>query len=295
MVSMYSPVVADPNGRVTVELAANHPGAGDAVYRVRRDELAALAAVWSPGEPVPRPQYSDVENHVWATVSEELGRRHRTHATRRYLDGAARLDLPTDGVPQLDEVSAGLGPLTGFAYQPVAGLAPLRQFYGDFADGVFWSTQYLRHPAAPLYTPEPDVIHEIIGHANQLADPELAALYRLVGAAVHRTREDEALRVLSRIFWFTVEFGVVVEAGDTKAFGAGLLSSVGELDAYRRATLLPPDPAAMARVDYDITRFQPVLFCYPSDAALIDSLSELLAGFDDDTAARLAAAHLSRP
>lgn len=283
----YSPVVADRSGRVSVELASDHPGAGDPAYRARRDTLAALAAGWSPGDPLPRPDYTEVERGVWATVSEELRRRHRDHATRRFLDGSARLDLPVDRVPQLTEVNARLGPLTGFAFRPVAGLAPLRRFYGDFADGVFWSTQYLRHPAAPLYTPEPDMIHEIIGHANQLADPEVAALYRLVGAAVLRTREEEALRVLSRIFWFTVEFGVVVEDGRPKAFGAGLLSSVGELDAYRGATMRPADAAAMARVDYDITRFQPVLFCYPSETALIDTLSELFSGFDDDAAARL--------
>ena len=289
MRSTYSPVVRNSSGGLTVALAADHPGAADPAYRARRDELAALAAAWSPGEPLPRPRYTDAEHGVWATVSAELAGRHRSHATRRFREGAGRLDLPVEQVPQLDEVSARLAASTGFVYRPVAGLAPLRRFYGDFAQGTFWSTQYLRHPAAPLYTPEPDIVHEVIGHANQLADPEIAALYRRVGDAVERTRGDAALRVLSRIFWFTVEFGVVDEGGQPKAFGAGLLSSVTELDAYRHAEMIPGDPAVMAGVDYDIGRLQPVLFRYRSETALIDSLSELFAGFDDDAAARLTA------
>jgi phenylalanine-4-hydroxylase len=288
MASSYSPVVARDAGRLTVELAADHPGATDAAYRARRDELAALAAAWSPGQPVPEPSYTAAEHAVWATVSDHLARRHRDCATRRYLDGAARLALPVDRVPQLGEVSDGLAALTGFVYRPVAGLAPLRTFYRDFGAGIFWSTQYLRHPSAPLYTPEPDIVHEVIGHANQLADPDVADLYRLVGAAVDRTVGDDALRVLSQIFWFTVEFGVVEEDGRPKAFGAGLLSSVGELDAFRHAEIVPADLAAMANVDYDISRFQPVLFAYPSDTALLDSLRELFTVFDDDVAQRLA-------
>jgi phenylalanine-4-hydroxylase len=290
MASSYSPVVATGAGRVRVELAADHPGATDPVYRARRDELAALASAWSPGQAVPEPVYTDAEHHVWATVSGELARRHADTATRRYLDGAARLGLPTDHVPQLTEVTAGLAGLTGFSYLPVAGLAPLRTFYRDFAAGRFWSTQYVRHPAAPLYTPEPDIIHEVIGHANQVADPEVAAVYRLVGAAVERCVGDEALWALSRIFWFTFEFGVVREAGRTCAFGAGLLSSVGELDEFRGATIVPADLAAMATVDYDISRFQPVLFSYPSDTALLDEMAGLFSTFDDDAAARLAKA-----
>src|SRR5207302_3402025 len=130
-------------------------------------------------------------------------------------------------------------PRTGFSYLPVAGLAPLRDFYGAFAGSAFYSTQYLRHPSLPLYTPEPDVVHEVVGHANQLACPEFAAIYRLVGDAVARTRTEPALRFLSRVFWFSMEFGVVWEDGEPKAYGAGILSSFGEISAYRNADIRP--------------------------------------------------------
>lgn len=283
----YSPVTTGVDGRVTVTLANDHPGITDPAYRARRDQLAALALAWSPGQPLPAPAYRDDEQRVWRLVCDALAERHRQWATRVFLDGAGALDLPADHVPQLSEVSARLRPLTGFEYLPVAGLAPLRDFYGAFSAGVFWSTQYLRHPSAPLYTPEPDLVHEVVGHANQLADPRVAALYRQVGAAVTRTEGDAALRFLSKLFWFAVEFGVVHEGGRPKAFGAGLLSSVGELDAFARADIRAARWVEMGTVDYDISRFQPVLYSWRSDAELIDSFAALLEGWDDDAHARM--------
>jgi phenylalanine-4-hydroxylase len=187
----------------------------------------------------------------------------------------------------LNDVTHRLAALSAFRYEPVAGLAPLRTFYGSFADDVFFSTQYIRHHSTPLYTPEPDIIHEVLGHANQLADPQVASLYRLVGGAVGRVETDAALRVLSRVFWFTFEFGVVEENG-LKTYGAGILSSYGELDAFRRATIRPLDFAAMTHVEYDITKYQPVLFSGRSMSQVYEALEGFLASFDDETAARLA-------
>lgn len=280
----YSPVRTTTGGRVTVELAGDHPGVTDPVYRARRDDLAGLAAHWSPGQTLPEPAYSDAEHQVWATVSAALAELHERQACSAFLEGKAALSLPEDRVPQLSDVGDHLEPLAGFRYWPVAGLAPLREFYASFAEGVFWSTQYLRHPSVPLYTPEPDVIHEVIGHANQLAAPGYADLYRMVGAAVERTRSEGALRFLSHVFWFSMEFGVVYEKGRLKAFGAGILSSVGETaDFADRAEVRPADLWEMGSTEYDITRFQPVLYSWPSPAALEDGLSGFLSSFDDST------------
>jgi phenylalanine-4-hydroxylase len=139
----------------------------------------------------------------------------------------------------------------------------------------------------PLYTPEPDVIHEVVGHANQLACPEWASIYRLVGEAVDRTRGDDALRFLSRVFWFTMEFGVVWEGREPKAYGAGILSSVGETAAFRSAELRPLDIVTMGTLAYDITRYQPVLFAAESPTHLTDALTEFFSTFDDEAHARL--------
>lgn len=283
----YSPVRTTTGGRVTVELAGDHPGVTDLVYRRRRDELAGLAAHWRMGQPLPEPDYSDVEHGVWAEVSAALTDLHEQNACTAFLEGKEAVGLPVDRVPQLSEVGDRLSALCGFRYLPVAGLAPLRDFYGSFADGVFWSTQYLRHPSVPLYTPEPDVIHEVIGHANQLAAPGYAGLYRSVGEAVARTRSDEALRFLSHVFWYTMEFGVVYERGRLKAFGAGILSSVGETAGFGQVEVRPADFWSMGSADYDITRFQPVLYSWSSPAALEDGLQSFLATYDDATPAAL--------
>src|SRR4051794_36305615 len=199
--SQYSPVRTDADGRVTVELGADHPGVADPAYRARRDAIASLSVDHRAGDPIPAIEYSDIEHDVWRTVNRELAAKHREYATRSFLEAEERLALPRDEIPQLADVTSRLAPLTGVHYEPVAGLAPLRAFYGAFGEDVFFSTQYIRHHSSPLYTPEPDIVHEVLGHANQLADPTTAHLYRLVGDAVRRVESDDALRMLSRVFW----------------------------------------------------------------------------------------------
>ena len=286
---LYAPVVRDGRGEVEVVLGPDHPGFSDPAYRARRNALAALALDWQPGRPVPRADYSEVEHGVWQTIAARLEPLHAAHACRAYLEGKEELRLPEDHVPQLTEVTGLLRPVTGFAYLPVAGLAPLRDFYGAFAGSVFFSTQYLRHPSLPLYTPEPDIVHEVVGHANQLASPQFATLYRHVGEAVARTRTESALRFLSRVFWFSMEFGVVREDGEWKAYGAGILSSCGETENYRNAEIRPLDLGQMGTLAYDITRYQPVLFGARSMSHLLDVLNSFFSTFDDETYARYAA------
>ena len=118
--------------------------------------------------------------------------------------------------------------------------------------------------------------HELMGHAVTLASPRLAELNRLFGRAVARTRTSEALERLARVYWHTVEFGVLSEGGRVKAYGAGLLSSAGELEALSRAELRPLDLEAASRRNYDPTDFQPVLFCADSFEAMREALREFL-------------------
>jgi phenylalanine-4-hydroxylase len=285
--SLYSPVRTRGDGTISVELGATHPGFADRTYRARRDEIASLAVGYERGGPVPTVEYTETEHEVWRIVSAELSTKHRRYATRAFLEAEEQLGLPRDRIPQLTEVTDRLAPCTGFEYEPIAGLAPLREFYSSFADDVFFSTQYIRHASSPLYTPEPDIVHEVIGHANQLADPNVARLYRLFSAAVRRVETDAALRVLSRVFWYTFEFGLVVEDGALKTYGAGILSSFGELDAYCEADIRPLDFTEMTRVDYDITKYQAILFAARSMTEVFDALERLLADFSDETAARM--------
>src|ERR1044072_7054899 len=142
---LYSPVPHDEDGKAVVHLGEEHPGFNDPAYRERRNEIATAAPRWPPGGPAPVTAYAEVEDEIWRTVSRELRVKHEKYACREFLTAKAALGLPDDRVPQLDEVTARLEPLTGFEYHPAAGLVPLRQFYGSLADRVFHSTQYVRH------------------------------------------------------------------------------------------------------------------------------------------------------
>jgi phenylalanine-4-hydroxylase len=272
---LYSPVTTGEDGSVTVHLAHDHPGANDPVYRARRGEIAAAALAWSPGEPIPHIDYTESEEHVWRTVSEELPAKWDRYAINEFREAVDALELPRDHVPDLDEVSRRLEPLTGFHYLPAAGLVPLREFYGSLEYKRFYSTQYVRHPDVPLYTPEPDIIHEVLGHGHLLATPTFSELHWLAGVATNRLQDEENLNFLSKVFWFSVEFGVVMEDGELRAYGAGILSSYGEIEEFRGMELRPLDLIEMGCADYDITQYQPVLY----RAESLDEVREVVGGF----------------
>ncbi|MET7336261.1 phenylalanine 4-monooxygenase [Nonomuraea sp. NPDC005650] len=286
----FAPIAAQEDGSVVVELSASHPGFADEVYRARRNAIAGLAVDYRPGTPIPAAEYTEQEHGVWALVTGELAVKHAKYATAEYLDGTARLGLPQERIPQLEEVSRLLEPLTGFRYLPAAGLVPLRDFYGVLADGHFHSTQYIRHHSVPFYTPEPDVIHEVIGHANALASDRYAALYRLAGQAARRVQSDEALEFVSKVFWFTLEFGVMAEGDELKAYGAGILSSYGEIEEFCGMDIRPLDLSAMGTTHYDITKYQDVLFRAESLQHLEDVVGDFWATCDDDSIAKFIAA-----
>ena len=272
-----------------LELPDDHPGVTDMEYRARRAAIAEVAEFYRRPDPIPDVEYSPEEDHVWHIVSSELAAKHEEYACRAYLDSAKRLVLPADRVPQLREVDERLASLTGFHITPVAGLVPTRQFYGSLADRTFHSTQYIRHHSVPFYTPEPDIVHEIIGHANMLAGDRFADLYEAAGRASLRATTEESLGFFSRVFWFSLEFGVLWEDGELRAYGAGLLSSFGEIEAFRSAEIRDFDIQAMGTLDYDITRYQPVLFAAESFDRLIDELTAFFDGYDDEEYARLTA------
>ena len=271
---LYAPVTRKGD-EVTVHLASDHPGVADPEYRERRNAIAAAALDWHLGDPLPVIEYTEDEHRVWQVVCRELHAKHERLAPREVVQAGEQLRLPGDHIPQLDEVNTLLASHTGFRYQPAAGLVPLAEFYGLLADGAFWSTQYIRHASLPLYTPEPDIIHEVVGHATTLASPRLAAIYRAAGGAARRCTTPEALEFVSKVFWFSLEFGVLRETGAPKAYGAGLLSSYGEIEEFVNADLRPLDIRAMGTVTYDITHYQPVLFCGDS----LEHVEDVVGGF----------------
>lgn len=264
-----------PDADQLVELNPDHPGFRDPIYRARRNAIAKLALEHREGTPPPRVAYTDVEHEVWRSVWEHLAPLHASRAVSAWRAAAARLDLDRRRVPQLAEVNE----LTQHCMEmyPVAGLIAAQQFLTALGRGVFRSTQYMRHHSMPLYTPEPDVIHELVGHATSFLSPEIVQLSRSFGEAA--LRAEAAVQVqLERLYWYTLEFGVALEDGEIKAYGAGLLSSYGELgDLGARATLAPFDLEVMAQMPYDPTDYQKILFVAPSFDEMVHRLDAWLA------------------
>ncbi len=260
----------------TVELDPEHPGFRDTAYRERRNAIAKLALNYRPPGEVPDVHYTDQEQGVWRTVWENLNPLHKQYGSREFIECTAEMKLPRDVIPQLREVNRELKKTSGFQMTPVTGLVSSRSFLGHLGLSYFLSTQYIRHYSTPLYTPEPDIVHELVGHAATLAHPAFAELNRAFGEAAARAPES-AIPLLERVYWYTVEFGVVQEKDGVKAYGAGLLSSFGELGRFeKQAKLLPFDLGLMTAKPYDPTHYQSVLYVAPSYAEMSKRVREWL-------------------
>jgi phenylalanine-4-hydroxylase len=256
-----------------VRLDREHPGFRDLEYRRRRDAIAQLGQQHRTGEVPPHVAYTEQEQGVWKTALDALAPLHARYACRGFREGFDAVKLPTDRVPQLSEVGAKLKALTGFWYQPVAGLATPRLFMESLDARIFLATQYMRHHSMPLYTPEPDVIHELVGHAPLLAVKAHAELNALFGRTTRRS-DDARVEGMIRLYWYGLEFGLVKENGAIKAMGAGLLSSFGELGRFEKnAQLLPFDLEVVKRTPFDPTQYQSTLFVAESEEALIEMLT----------------------
>jgi phenylalanine-4-hydroxylase len=256
-----------------IELDPDHPGFRDEVYLERRNEIARIALAYQSGEPVPQAPYIEEEHAVWTSIWDTLAPLHAVKVASEILELQRFLPLSHDRIPQLRDLNQDLFNAAGFRMEPVAGLVTARTFMRYLGQRVFLSTQYIRHHSRPFYTPEPDVVHELVGHAATLVHPGIAEVNRLLGMAADVANEREMERV-GNIYWYTMEFGLVQERGEVKAYGAGLLSSVGELEGYERnVTLHDWDLNQMATTGFDPTQFQTELYVAPSFTQMLVDVS----------------------
>lgn len=172
--------------------------------------------------------YTAEQHGLWA---ELVGRRMpqlREHACREYLEGFELIGLREDHLPDLAAVSARLGPRTGWASTPVSGFLPADAFFEMLAARMFPTTTWLRARESMEYTPEPDIFHDVFGHVPMHAHPVFADFLQHYGKVCAGLKTQEALERMGRLFWFTVEFGLIRQDGQVKVYGSGLVSSHGE-------------------------------------------------------------------
>lgn len=252
---------------------ADHPGFRDPVYIARRDEITQMAMDYRMRDPISRVTYTDQEKEVWKYCYNNLIEMFKTNACDEFNWAIAEfqkeINLCANEIPQLDDISNLLRSRTGWRLKPVGGLLTQREFLNGLAFKVFHSTQYIRHHAQPLYTPEPDILHELMGHAPMFAHQEFADFSQEIGLASLGASEVE-LKRLAAIYWFTIEFGMCKQGGKPKAYGAGILSSVGEL-AYcvtDEPEFKPLDPYEIAQhhLSFPISSMQPTYFIAESFA-----------------------------
>ena len=279
----------DPDTMVTppdvteLELEPGHPGLGDEGYIQRRKELFALCRkhrLENLGPPLI--DYTAEETRIWREVSPELDELHLRYACQIYLNAKRALAITRDEIPQLRHLSDRVQGETNMHLVPAEGALPYRTFYEYIAQRGFPVTQFIRHGSHPEFTPEPDMIHDCLGHVPPLMNQDYAELVTLIGKAAATTRAGEQLLALKRFSWFSIEFGLIEEAGATKVFGAGILSSTGEIPYSINSPDVKREPFVtdvVINTDYDPSRMQDHLFIAPSFPFLRRELETLVRRF----------------
>ncbi|WP_324024271.1 phenylalanine 4-monooxygenase [Aeromonas caviae] len=211
-----------------------------------------------------RIHYTDEEHGTWRILIARQLAALDGKACDEYQAGLARLDLPLDRIPQLGEINAALMPATGWSVAAVPALISFDHFFALLADRRFPVATFIRRQDELDYLQEPDIFHEIFGHCAMLTNPAFAHFTHLYGRlGLHASKEERVY--LARLYWFTVEFGLLQGEEGLRIYGGGILSSIGET-AYAlsgKPELQPFDLLEILRTPYRIDIMQPTYFVLP--------------------------------
>jgi phenylalanine-4-hydroxylase len=275
--------MVEPHNPDTLELEPGHPGLGDAGYVQRRKDLFALCRrhrLENLGPPIV--QYTPEETRIWRELSPKLDELHRKYACATYLEAKDAFAISATEIPQLRSLSDRLRQETQMHLVPAEGPLAYRTFYSYIAKRGFPVTQFIRHGSRPEFTPEPDMIHDCLGHVPHLMNHDYAEVLTLIGKAAFTTADPLKVLALKRFSWYSIEFGLIEETGGLKVFGAGILSSTGEIpfslfskDVSRR----PFVTEEVIETDYDPSRMQDHLFVIPCFAWLRGEIEALVQRF----------------
>lgn len=221
-------------------------------------------------------KYTEENHEVWGILYERRLRDLEKNGSRLFLEGADLIGLRPGSVPNLREVNARLRPKTGWAAVPVKGFIPAEQFFGALAVRRFPTTVTVRPKAQLDYLPEPDIFHDVFGHVPLHAHPHFADFLQTFGQIAQAARTEEDVRRAARLFWFTVEFGLIREDGQIKVYGSGLISSHGDCANALgpRCDRRPFDLDAVLEQHFEIDHFQDVLFVVESFEQLFEAVDE---------------------
>lgn len=248
------------------------PEAGGSDPRCQPIKLAGPIPI---GDECAYPAYTDEEHAVWRDLYARQETLLPGRAADEYLAGLAVLALERERIPALATVSRKLEKLTGWRLARTPGLLDAGDFFAHLARRIFPCTDYVRGRHELDYTPAPDCFHDIFGHTPMIVHPRFADFYQKLGQAALACHDQAVMEGLTRIYWFTVEFGLIRNPGGLRIYGNGIISSFGEtqFSLTDRVAKLPATPERLAAQPYDIWHFQHTLF-------VIESFDALEADFD---------------
>jgi phenylalanine-4-hydroxylase len=227
------------------------------------------------GEAIVAPEYSKAEHEIWAFLYKRQCEILPGRACRAYMQGLEALQLPSDRIPALSELSLTLEKATHWRVARTPGLLHEQDFFEALANRIFPSTDYIREQHELDYTPAPDLFHDVFGHMPMITEPDFADFYQRYGQASLRATGANR-RKLESFHWFSVEFGLVKEDGEPRIYGNGIVSSYQETfhALGQEVEVRPFDPEAMGAQSYEVWHVQPILY-------VVDSFEALKQGFED--------------
>jgi phenylalanine-4-hydroxylase len=222
--------------------------------------------------------YTAEQHAIWSELVQQRMPQLEEHACAAYLDGFQQIGLQEDRLPDLTAVSARLQPRTGWNSTPVSGFLPADAFFEMLAARKFPTTTWIRSRDAMAYTPEPDIFHDVFGHVPMHAHPVFADFLEHYGKVCAGLTSEDDLERMGRLFWFTVEFGVIREAGKIKVYGSGLISSHGEctqvIERQGGLEIREFDLEKVLDTVVDVSKMQPVLYAIESFEQIYEATKE---------------------
>ncbi|MDX2127493.1 MAG: phenylalanine 4-monooxygenase [Chloroherpetonaceae bacterium] len=227
------------------------------------------------GEEIKTPNYTESEHLTWKSLYQRQEKILPHRACDAFLNGVHTLEMSSESIPSLRELSRKLDSMTGWKVARVPGLLHEKDFFELLSERIFPSTDYIRGDNELKYTPAPDCFHDIFGHMPMLTNPDFADFYQHFGkVALHAMGHQRV--ALERLHWFTVEFGLIRSENGLRIFGSGILSSAEEVEhSLSNSVIVKPfETKGITSQDYDVWHLQPILFA-------IDSFEQLKQGFQN--------------